>query len=213
MTRLLMIDNYDSFTYNLVQMFMGIPGLDIRVARNDTLTPTDALALAPDFLVVSPGPKAPRQAGMAMPIIEAFYRRIPVLGVCLGMQCINELFGGHTVRAPMPIHGKTSRITHTGDGLFQGLASPLRVARYHSLAVAPAPDSPLTVTAIADDGVIMGLSHPDYPLHGVQFHPESFLSESGMPMIHRFLALGTSAEHPPRRPIAPDTDVRDSRVA
>ncbi len=186
--RLLVIDNYDSFTFNLVQMFM-LYDLDIQVFRSDRLSLEAAETLSPDYLLVSPGPKDPAHAGLSMALIQAWYQRIPVLGVCLGMQCLNEVFGGRTVRAPSPRHGKTSPIHHDGNNLFKGLASPFEAARYHSLMVDVLSDD-LHVTATSDDGVAMGLSHPDFPLHGVQFHPESFMTPGGSVIISNFLALG-----------------------
>lgn len=185
---MLVIDNYDSFTYNLVQMFMAYP-LDIRVCRSDAISCEAARALAPDYLLISPGPKNPAHAGNSIPLILEFHQRIPVLGVCLGLQCINEAFGGRTVRAPVPVHGKTSRVTHSGAGLFSGVPSPVTVARYHSLMTTESPSS-LDVTARSDDGVVMGLSHRTHPLHGVQFHPESFLTASGEQLVDNFLRFG-----------------------
>jgi anthranilate synthase component 2 len=190
--RLLVIDNYDSFTYNLVQMFMAHP-LDIRVVRADAVTPAAARSAAPDYLLISPGPRDPVHAGQSIPLILAFYERIPVLGVCLGLQCMNEAFGGRTVRAPVPVHGKTSRVRHGGSGLFEGVPSPFRVARYHSLMAAETPPE-LTVTARSEDDVVMGLSHRSRPLHGVQFHPESFLTEWGERIVGNFLQAGPLGE-------------------
>jgi len=186
--RLLVIDNYDSFTFNLVQMFLCYD-LDIQVFRSDRIGLSQMADLMPDYLLVSPGPRDPAHAGQSIPLIRAWYRRIPVLGVCLGMQCLNEAFGGKTVRAPVPRHGKISLVHHAEEGLFQGLPNPFAAARYHSLAVAPNGAS-LRVTASSDDGVIMGLSHPVHPAHGVQFHPESFMTEGGFTMIENFLRLG-----------------------
>ena len=186
--RLLVIDNYDSFTYNLVQMFL-LYDLDIQVFRSDQLSLASAETLSPDYLLVSPGPRDPVHAGLSIPLIHNWYRRIPVLGVCLGMQCLNEVFGGKTVRAPMPRHGKTSLVHHKDQGLFQGLASPFAAARYHSLMVEVRLEA-LQITAVSDDQVPMGLSHPEYPLHGVQFHPESFLTQGGTTIIENFLGLG-----------------------
>ena len=183
---LLVIDNYDSFTYNLVQMFRNY-SLDIGVFRSDEITVEEAKAFRPDYILISPGPKDPAHAGVSIPLIQAFCRHTPTLGVCLGMQCINEVFGGITVRAPVPMHGKTSRVHHQNEGLFEGISSPFRAARYHSLAVQPAAETPLDLTAHTSDGVIMGISHPQFPLHGVQFHPESFLTEEGFRMIENFL--------------------------
>jgi len=186
--RLLVIDNYDSFTFNLVQMFLQYP-LDILVYRSDKIGLDAIPELGPDYLLVSPGPRDPAHAGISIPIIEAWHRRIPILGVCLGMQCINEVFAGQTVRAPLPRHGKVSAVRHDGRALFKGLPSPFAAARYHSLMVeVRSPE--LEVTARSDDGVIMGLSHPEFPLHGVQFHPESFMTEAGFDLVDNFLSLG-----------------------
>jgi anthranilate synthase component 2 len=187
-SRLLVIDNYDSFTYNLVQMFLQYD-LDILVFRSDKLALDQVPALQPDYLLVSPGPKDPAHAGISIPIIREWHHRIPILGVCLGMQCINEVFQGRTVRAPLPRHGKVSTVHHEGQALFKGLPCPFTAARYHSLMVEV--QSPiLAVTARSEDDVIMGLSHPEHPLHGVQFHPESFMTESGFELIENFLRLG-----------------------
>ena len=188
--KMLIIDNYDSFTYNLVQLF-GVFQLSVIVRRSDLLSVEEAKAIDPQYLVISPGPGRPSHAGNSIALIRAFYCFIPVLGICLGMQCINEVFGGITVPAPEPVHGKTSLIRHTNRFLFDSLPSPLRVARYHSLMsnqISPE----LAVTAYGPDKVVMGLSHEKYPLHGVQFHPESFLTEFGMIMALSFLKLGPS---------------------
>lgn len=185
---LLVLDNYDSFTYNLVQMFRWYD-LKIRVFRSDKLSIDTLKTACPDYILISPGPKDPCHAGISVSAIRTFFREIPILGVCLGMQCINEAFGGKTVRAPVPVHGKTSDIVHAGSHIFKGVPSPVKVARYHSLMTATS-GSELEVTATSPDGVIMGLSHPQYPLHGVQFHPESFLTEKGQVMIENFLKLG-----------------------
>jgi anthranilate synthase component 2 len=149
--------------------------------------------LSPDYLLISPGPKDPAHAGISCAAIRRFFSQIPVLGVCLGMQSINEVFGGRTIRSPQPLHGKTSAVHHEGDGIFAGLPSPFRAARYHSLVTAPdeaALIHDLLITARTTDGVVMGLSHRRWPLHGVQFHPESFLTEKGERLIANFLALG-----------------------
>ena len=184
---LVMIDNYDSFTYNLVQLFYEFD-LEILVFRHDAITLAGIEALKPRWLCISPGPKAPAQAGISKEVIAHFYKRLPVLGVCLGHQAINEVFGGATVTAPVPVHGKQSQVSHQGRGLFAGLPSPFAAARYHSLMAAPnSPD--LEITARSDDGVIMGLSHRHYPLHGVQFHPESFLTSHGHALAANFLEL------------------------
>lgn len=185
---LLVLDNYDSFTFNLVQMFRAYP-LRISVVRADKITVEEVAHTRPDYILISPGPKDPAAAGISVPLIVKLHRQFPILGVCLGMQSMNEAFGGITVRAPVPMHGKTSEVRHEQKGLFAGLPSPLKVARYHSLAVANV-NPELEVTARASDGVIMGLSHRECPLHGVQFHPESFLTEHGFPVIENFLKTG-----------------------
>jgi len=186
---LLVIDNYDSFTYNLVQMFRCYD-LSIDVYRADKINLADVRQYRPDYILISPGPKDPPQAGISMDLIRAYHRDIPILGVCLGMQCINEVFGGETIRAALPVHGKTSLISHHHESVFKGLASPFRAARYHSLVTCVDETGGLLVSAMSDDGVVMGLYHPDYPLHGVQFHPESFLTENGYALIENFLRLG-----------------------
>lgn len=183
--RLLMIDNYDSFTYNLVQLFYEFD-LEVIVRRHDAIDLAGIAALRPDWLCVSPGPKAPAAAGISKAVIAHFYRDIPILGVCLGMQAINEVFGGRTVLAPVPVHGKRHEVFHAGVGIFAGLPSPFGAARYHSLMVQPVSDE-LEITARSADGVIMGLSHRHYPLHGVQFHPESFLTAYGRELVENFL--------------------------
>ena len=159
--------------------------------RSDQITLEQADGLKPDYLLISPGPKDPAHAGRSIPLIEAFYRRIPVLGVCLGMQCINELFGGKTIRADLPMHGKTSDIHHDQNGVFKGLPSPFTAARYHSLIIEPGLETQkaLTINARTDEEVIMGVHHKTYPLHGVQFHPESFLTQFGFEMAANFLQL------------------------
>jgi anthranilate synthase/aminodeoxychorismate synthase-like glutamine amidotransferase len=189
MARLLMIDNYDSFTFNLVQMFRQYP-LEVMVVRNDAVRLDEVDALTPDYIVISPGPRDPQHAGISMPLMAAWRHRVPILGVCLGMQCLNEVFGGRTIRSPRPLHGKTSAVYHEGRGLFSGLPSPFKAARYHSLAVEPGTDRHLVITARTEDGIIMGLSHRTCPLHGVQFHPESFLTQHGFGLIENFLHLG-----------------------
>ena len=192
MAKLLVIDNYDSFTYNLVQMFMQYD-LRIQVHRSDKISIGGVDAESPDYILISPGPKDPQHAGISMALIEAFYRSVPILGVCLGMQCINEVFGGRTVRAIVPMHGKTSRVFHQKAMLFKEVPSPFSVARYHSLAVQPSSDAlakHLVITGRTSDGTIMGLSHKKFPLHGVQFHPESFLTAYGYTVVENFLKLG-----------------------
>ena len=195
MTTLLVIDNYDSFTYNLVQMFMCYD-LDIQVHRSDRITLDQVAASSPDYILISPGPKDPEFAGISKEVIRRHYRAVPILGVCLGMQCLNEVFGGRTVRSPVPTHGKTSPVFHQGKALFAHMPSPFTAARYHSLAVQPssqALEEALTITGKTADGTIMGLSHNRFPLHGLQFHPESFLTERGFTMIESFLRLGPLA--------------------
>jgi len=187
MRMVLVLDNYDSFTYNLVQLFYKFD-LEVLVFRHDAVRPAEIGALKPDWICISPGPKAPAQAGISKEVIARFHRDIPILGVCLGHQALNEVWGGVTAKAPLPVHGKCSAVHHQGKGLFSGLPSPFRAARYHSLMAVPAsPD--LEVTAWTEDGVIMGLSHRQYPLHGVQFHPESFLTSYGYDLVANFLKL------------------------
>ncbi len=191
--KLLVIDNYDSFTYNLVQMFRQYP-LEVAVFRSDQIELGQVERLEPDYMLISPGPKDPAHAGASMPIIAQWHSKVPILGVCLGMQCINEVFGGETVRSPRPLHGKTSAIHHDERGLFKGVPSPFQAARYHSLIIEPDPAAlrgELTITARTKDQVIMGIAHRDYPLHGVQFHPESFLTHHGFAIIENFLKLGS----------------------
>ncbi len=185
---LVMLDNYDSFTFNLVQMFR-IHGLLVTVVRCDRITVNELRGLAPDYVVISPGPKTPASAGISVEAVRELHRHVPMLGVCLGMQCINEAFSGITVRATSPMHGKASRIVHRGQGLFAGIPSPFLAARYHSLVVAPH-SAELEVHARSDDGAIMALGHINAPLFGVQFHPESFLTEHGSDLIRNFLQMG-----------------------
>jgi anthranilate synthase component II len=186
--RVLVIDNYDSFVYNLVQ-YLGELGADPVVHRHDQVTLTDLEALAPDAVLVSPGPGRPEDAGVSNEAVRAFgERRVPVLGVCLGHQCIGQIYGGEVVRAPRVMHGKTSTIAHDGDGVFAGLPNPITATRYHSLVVerASVPDA-LAVTAESEDGLVMGLRHRELPIEGVQFHPESILTESGHALLRNFL--------------------------
>ncbi|BDT57459.1 aminodeoxychorismate/anthranilate synthase component II [Massilia varians] len=185
---LLMIDNYDSFTYNIVQ-YLGELGEDVRTVRNDEITLKDIEAMAPERICISPGPKAPKDAGISLDILREFKGKLPILGVCLGHQAIGEAFGGKVIRAKQVMHGKTSLIAHTGEGVFKGLPSPFTVIRYHSLAIerASLPDC-LEVTAWTDDGEIMGVRHKEYDIEGVQFHPESILSEHGHALFKNFLA-------------------------
>ena len=184
---LLMIDNYDSFTYNLVQYF-GELGEDVRVFRNDEITVQEIAALKPARIVVSPGPCSPAEAGISVPVIKEFAGKIPLLGVCLGHQSIGAAFGGNIVHAKQLMHGKTSPVHHTDQGVFHGLPNPLTVTRYHSLAIerASLPDC-LEVTAWTDDGEIMGVRHKTLLVEGVQFHPESILTERGHDLLRNFL--------------------------
>ena len=185
-----LIDNYDSFTYNLVH-FLGELGAKIAVRRNDAISADVAMALGDEGIVLSPGPCDPDRAGICLDLIAAAAKRKrPLLGVCLGHQSIGQAFGGKVVRAPVPMHGKVSDIRHTGRGVFAGLPSPVRATRYHSLVVdrASLPDV-LEITAETDDGLIMGLSHRELPIHGVQFHPESIASQHGHDLLRNFLTL------------------------
>ena len=184
---LLMIDNYDSFTYNLVQYF-GELGEDVQVYRNDALSVADVAALNPARIVISPGPCTPNEAGISVPLIREFAGRIPILGVCLGHQSIGQAFGGRIIRAQKVMHGKNSAITHGDAGVFRGLPSPLSATRYHSLVIerASLPEC-LVVTAESEDGEIMGVRHKTLPVEGVQFHPEAILTEHGHAMLRNFL--------------------------
>ncbi|QGG54240.1 aminodeoxychorismate/anthranilate synthase component II [Paenibacillus sp. B01] len=185
---ILVIDNYDSFTYNLVQ-YLGELKQDILVKRNDEITLDEIAELAPDHILISPGPCSPNEAGISLALIERFKGEIPILGVCLGHQAIGQAFGGEVVRAERLMHGKTSPIHHTGRGVFQGLPSPFTATRYHSLIVRreTLPDE-LEITAETAEGEIMGLRHKRYPVEGVQFHPESIITENGLSMLRSFLA-------------------------
>jgi len=184
-----MIDNYDSFTYNLVQYF-GVLGADVKVRRNDQITIEEIEALAPERLVISPGPGIPQSAGIIVPLVQRFYQRVPILGVCLGHQAVAVAFGGSVVRAARLMHGKVSEIYHNGKGVFRDLPDPFTATRYHSLAVdREGLPSCLEISAKAEDDEIMGLRHRDYPVHGVQFHPESILTQEGMRILENFLGL------------------------
>jgi anthranilate synthase/aminodeoxychorismate synthase-like glutamine amidotransferase len=183
----LLIDNYDSFTYNLYQYLCEL-GATVTVRRNDAITVEEARAMDPDFMVISPGPGVPRDAGISIDLIRALGPTTPVLGVCLGHQAIAEAFGGVVTRAPELMHGKASDVHHDGSGVFDGLPSPFSAIRYHSLCAAPeaVPDV-LEVTARTDSGVIMAVRHRKFPVHGVQFHPESILTEYGKDLLQNFL--------------------------
>ena len=193
---LLMIDNYDSFTYNVVQ-YLGELGADVAVHRNDQISLADIEAMAPERIVLSPGPCTPNEAGVCLDVVRTFGPRLPLLGICLGHQCIGQAFGGDVVRAEAVMHGKTSLVHHEGEGLFAGLSAPLQATRYHSLVVArDSLPSCLQVTAWTErDGAVhelMGCRHREFPIEGVQFHPESIFTDSGHDLLRNFLNL----EHP-----------------
>ncbi|MEA3018645.1 MAG: anthranilate synthase component [Actinomycetota bacterium] len=191
--RILVIDNYDSFVYNLVQ-YLGELGADPLVHRCDSLTIADVDALDPDGVLISPGPGRPDDAGISNEIIRTFGGRAPVLGVCLGHQCIGEVFGAEVVRAPQVMHGKTSLIRHQGAGVFAGLPNPLEATRYHSLVVdRDSVPAVLEITAETDDGLVMGLRHREHDIEGVQFHPESILTVGGHDLLRTFLARAGAA--------------------
>lgn len=186
---ILLIDNWDSFVFNLARYF-GELGYDRQVVRTDEITLDEIEALKPSHIVLSPGPCAPKDAGISLDVIKHFAGQIPLLGVCLGHQAIGEAFGGQVVRAKHPMHGKSSVIEHAGTGIFQGLPNPLRVARYHSLIVEPdSLPSDLQVTAESEEGEIMALAHRRWPIFGVQFHPESVLTESGHALLENFISI------------------------
>lgn len=190
---ILLIDNYDSFTWNLYQ-YLSELGAEVVTRRNDEISVAEAEALAPERIVISPGPCTPREAGVSSDLIRALGPRIPTLGVCLGHQCVGEVFGGRVIRAPEPVHGKTSLIQHRGWGLLAGLPQPFAAIRYHSLIVERATlPAELEITAETADGLIMGLRHRAYPIHGVQFHPESIMTAPGKDLLRNFLMDATSA--------------------
>ena len=190
---LLLIDNYDSFTYNLAQYLTEL-GAEVLVRRNDAITIAEAEALAPSHLVISPGPCTPAEAGVSCALIERLGPRIPTLGVCLGHQCIGAVYGGRVIRAPEPVHGKVSAIYHQGAGALAGLPQPFDATRYHSLIVERETlPSALEVTAETSDGLIMALRHREYPIEGVQFHPESILTTSGKDLLRNFLRMSPPA--------------------
>jgi anthranilate synthase/aminodeoxychorismate synthase-like glutamine amidotransferase len=183
------LDNYDSFTYNLVQ-YMGELGAEMIVRRNDELTPEEVESLHPDRILLSPGPCTPQEAGISIPLIRHFAGKVPILGVCLGHQAVGAAFGGNVVRAPQLMHGKTSQVTHDGRTVYSGIASPMTCTRYHSLIVAEEGlPSELEISARTADGIIMGLRHREYPIEGVQFHPESVLTQDGKRLIQNFLDM------------------------
>ncbi len=206
---IVLIDNYDSFTFNLVHYLGGL-GADVTVHRNDKISAGAVIAAEPDAIVLSPGPCTPNEAGICLELIDKASAEIPVLGVCLGHQAIGQAFGGEVVRAPVPVHGKLSEMTHAGTGLFRGINGPFRATRYHSLVVDRATmPAELTVTAETADHLVMGLAHTRRPVHGVQFHPESIASEHGHLMLKNFLALAaewnaqTGRRPAERQPAAP----------
>jgi len=185
----LLLDNYDSFTYNLLH-YLGELGTEVEVRRNDAISADEALAMGAEGIVISPGPCDPDKAGICLEVVKKAPATLPILGVCLGHQCIGQAFGGKIVLAPKPMHGKISEITHTGKGVLAGIPSPFKATRYHSLTIerASLPDC-LEITAESDDGVIQGIAHRELPLHGVQFHPESIASEHGHQLIQNFLDI------------------------
>lgn len=190
---ILLIDNYDSFTYNLVQ-YIGEMDVEISVVRNDKITLEEIRNLAPQGIVISPGPCTPKEAGVSVPLIKVFYQEIPILGVCLGHQSIGEAFGGDVVKAPSVVHGKTSRVHHHGKGIFKDIPNEFLAARYHSLVIAPETmPAVLEVTASTADGVVMGVQHTQFPVFGVQFHPESIATEHGKILLKNFINQTRSA--------------------
>jgi anthranilate synthase component II len=192
MQRVALIDNYDSFTFNLVHYF-GELGADVAVWRNDQISVEETLAAKPDAIVLSPGPRTPNEAGICLDLVRAASETTPVLGVCLGHQTVGQAFGGEVVRAPVPMHGKVSRIEHNAKGIFRGLNGPFQATRYHSLVIerSTAPGD-LEVSAETDDGLIMAVAHRDRPVYGVQFHPESVASEHGHQILRNFLDLAAA---------------------
>lgn len=189
MTSILVIDNYDSFTWNLVHLIGPLVD-DIEVVRNDALTSEDVIDKHPDAIVLSPGPRTPNEAGICLDLIGKAGHAIPIFGVCLGLQAIGQVFGGNVVRAPLPMHGKVSDVEHQGKTVFRGINGPLKATRYHSLIVDRSScPAELAITAETPDGLIMALSHTALPIHGVQFHPESILSEHGATIMRNFISL------------------------
>ena len=189
---LVLIDNYDSFTYNLMH-FLGELGGEVMVKRNDAITVDEVLAGAPEAVIMSPGPCDPDRAGICLEMVERGAGKVPLLGVCLGHQAVGQAFGGRVVRAPTVMHGKLSEISHNGEGLFTGLPNPFQATRYHSLVVErDSLHDCLEVTAETDDGVIMGIAHREFPIHGVQFHPESIASEHGHALLRNFLDIAAA---------------------
>ncbi len=183
--KIVMIDNYDSFTYNLYQLFSTV-GAEVAVYRNDSITTEELQNIKPDAIVISPGPKDPSDSGISKEVVEDMGRAIPILGVCLGMQVINEVFGGRTVLAPRPVHGERDLIYHTGAGIFQSVPSPFLAARYHSLMVKIS-SKELDVLALNSENIVMAIRHKEYPITGIQFHPESFMTEYGETLAKNFI--------------------------
>ena len=207
---ILLIDNYDSFVYNLARYVREL-GAEAVVRRHDAVTLADIDALGPSHIIISPGPCTPAEAGISTDVVRRFGARLPILGVCLGHQCVGAAYGGGIVRAGRPVHGKASRIRHDGRGIFAGLPNPFRAARYHSLVISPdglPPD--LRVTATAEDGEIMAVEHQRHPVVGLQFHPESVLTEHGYLLIDRFLRGGGAPERP--LPAAATSRRKSSRI-
>lgn len=189
MSRIVLIDNYDSFTWNLVHLIGGL-GVEVSVHRNDAITVDAVMASGPDAVVLSPGPCTPNEAGICLELVERAGPEIPLFGVCLGMQTMGQCYGGEVVRAPLPMHGKLSAVQHRGTGLFRGINGPFQATRYHSLVVRRGTCPPdLDITAETDEGLIMALSHREHPVHGVQFHPESILSEHGVTLMRNFVEI------------------------
>jgi anthranilate synthase component II len=189
---IVLIDNYDSFTFNLFHYFGGL-GADVAVHRNNKITVDEVMALDPDAIVLSPGPCTPDDAGICLDVIDKAAAIVPILGVCLGHQAIGQAFGGNVVRAPVPVHGKLSEIKHEGEGIFHGINAPFKATRYHSLVVAQDTfPADLKVTAKTDDKLVMGLAHRTLPVHGVQFHPESIASEHGHLILRNFLDIAAA---------------------
>jgi anthranilate synthase component 2 len=194
---LLLIDNYDSFTYNLFH-YLGELGADVRVKRNDEISVAEALGMKADAIVLSPGPCTPNEAGICLDLIREANGRVPILGVCLGHQSIGQVYGGKIVRANEPMHGKLSRVHHTGKSVFRGLNNDFEATRYHSLTIAPdSMPADLEITATTEDGTIMGVMHKRHPVHGVQFHPESIASEQGHALLQNFLDIARDFAHEP----------------
>ncbi len=193
---IVLIDNYDSFTYNLVQRLGEIdPSIELTVARNDQITLETIEALAPSRIIISPGPCTPNEAGISCAVVERFAARVPLLGVCLGHQSIGQVFGGQIVRAPRIMHGKTSMIHHDGKGIYQGMPNPFEATRYHSLVIEPSCVPPeLEVVARTEEGEIMGVRHARFPIEGVQYHPESFLTTAGITLLRNFLEHGIARD-------------------